>query len=124
MHELSVAREIADLVLNAASQKGARSVLRVEIEVGELSFLSIEQLRFWLEACLEETIASDAELLLSTVRPVIRCGSCGYEGGIQVDEDPDLHFLLPVFSCPRCESDNVGIVQGRDCIVKRIEVEV
>ncbi|MCD6508660.1 hydrogenase maturation nickel metallochaperone HypA [Candidatus Poribacteria bacterium] len=124
MHELSVAQEIAHLVLDAASQKGAKSVLKIELEIGELSFLSLEQMRFWLKTCLENTIASEAKVILSTVKPVVRCDSCGYEGDIQVDDDPALHFILPVLSCPRCGSDDVEIVQGRDCVLRRIEVEV
>lgn len=124
MHELSVAQEIAELVLSVASQKGAKSVLRIELEIGELSFLSTEQVEFWLKTCLEGTIASEAEVILSTVKPVVRCDSCGYEGDIQVEDDPMLHFILPVLSCPKCGSDRVEIVQGRDCVLKRVEVEV
>ncbi|HID56208.1 TPA: hydrogenase maturation nickel metallochaperone HypA [Candidatus Poribacteria bacterium] len=124
MHELSLAQEIAHLVLNVAAQKGAKSVLRIELEIGELSFLSLEQVKFWLKACLEGTIASKAEVILLTVKPVVRCDSCGYEGDIQVEETEVLHFILPVLLCPGCGSDRVEVVQGRDCILRRIEVEV
>ena len=125
MHELSVAQEIARTVLKLAFDKGAKRITRIEVEVGKLTFLGIDQLRFWLEACLEGTIGSGSKLIFREIDPVVRCRSCGYEGGIkEVEVDLALHLMLPSIECPACGSAEVEIVSGRDCLIRRVELSI
>lgn len=125
MHELSVAQQIALAVLKVASERGAKRVTRIEVEVGKLTFLGIDQLRFWLEACLEGTIGAGSKLILREIEPAIRCGECGYEGGIkEVEVDPALHLMLPSIECPVCGSTDVEIVSGRDCLIRGVELSI
>lgn len=125
MHELSVAQEIARTVLRIASEKGAKGITRIEVEVGKLTFLGIDQLRFWLEACLEGTIGAGSKLIFREIDPVVRCRTCGYEGGIkEVEVDPALHLMLPSLECPTCGSTDVEIVSGRDCLIRRVELSI
>ena len=125
MHEFSVAYQIAQTVLEIASQKGAKSIKRVEIEVGRLTFLGVDQLKFWVESCLENTIGAGAQIDLKTVEPRIKCDSCGYEGEMEmVDDDPIFHLSLPRLECPKCGSTDLEITAGRDCLIRRIEISV
>jgi len=52
----------------------------------------------------------------------VRCSKCGYEGALTVTEDPLLHLNLPVFACPGCQKGSLEILEGRDCIVRSIEI--
>ena len=124
MHEAATAQALADLVLRKADERKARRVVKVELEIGELSFLELEQLRFWLEANFEGTIAQGAELAITLVEPLVKCGDCDYVGRIQVEEDPAYHFMLPRFTCPHCGSARLRVEKGRESTIRRIELEL
>ncbi len=124
MHEVATSQSLADAVLREAKNRNATRVLRVELEIGELSFLEPEQVGFWVELNLQGTIAEGAKLDIKLVEPVISCQECGYSGGIQVTEDPAYHFMLPTFQCPRCGSSQLKVERGRECTLRRIELEL
>ena len=52
MHELSMAQAIVDTVLDAAEKNNATEVVEVTIEVGMLTMLNPEQLKFLLDVIL------------------------------------------------------------------------
>jgi len=124
MHEVATSQSLADAVLREAKKRNATRVLRVEVEIGELSFLEPEQVGFWVELNLQGTIAERAELDIKLVEPVVSCQECGYSGGIQVTEDPAYHFMLPTFQCPHCGSSRLKVERGRECTLRRIELEL
>ena len=51
MHELSMAQAIVDTVLDAAQKNEAQDVLEVTIEIGQITMLNPEQLKFLLNVC-------------------------------------------------------------------------
>jgi len=122
MHELSASEAIADLVLEEAKKREAQRVLGVQIEIGGLSFLNPEQVRFWLELKFEETIARGAKVDIRLIKPEISCPECGYKGKLEMKDDPVYHLVLPSLSCPRCGSSNVIAEKGRGCTVNRIKL--
>ena len=122
MHELSTSEAIAALVLEEATKREAQKVLGVQIDIGELSFLNPEQVKFWLELKFEETIACGAKLDIKTTKLGISCPECGYKGGLDMKGDPIYHFILPSLSCPRCGSSKVTVEKGRGCTVNRIKL--
>jgi hydrogenase nickel incorporation protein HypA/HybF len=124
MHELSVSREIAKVVLDKARREGAREVLRIEIEIGALSFLNPEQVEFWTRACLEGSIAEKAEIGIDIIEPQVVCRGCGYKGGLKIEEDPLYHIFLPSLSCPSCGGVELDIEKGRECVIRRMELLV
>ncbi|MBA7658915.1 Hydrogenase maturation factor HypA [subsurface metagenome] len=122
MHEMSVAQQIARAVLRAAKREEAVKVDRINIEIGQLTFLNPEQVIFWLAELFKGTEAEAAEISHKMVPARVRCGKCGYEGPLQVKDDPLFHQALPVFACPKCEKGSLEILEGRDCIVSSIEI--
>lgn len=123
MHEFSISRAIADVVLDSAREQQAKEVLRVKIEIGRLSFLNPEQVEFWVQVNFEGTIASRAKLDIRVIEPVVHCQACGYRGGLTVEDDP-IHHRLPIFSfsCPRCKLGQIKVEEGRECTVKHIQI--
>ena len=119
MHEISIAGAIIDAVLDAAKKNSAKKVEEVYIEVGELTALNPEQLKFIFETITAGTIAEGARYDIRVIKPLIKCG-CSYSGPIEYFEK--LHFFLPVVKCPECGEPDVDIVAGRECCVKRIKI--
>ena len=67
MHELSMAQAIVDTVLDAAEKNNATEVVEVTIEVGMLTMLNPEQLKFLLEVIVEDTLLENAEIIIEDV---------------------------------------------------------
>lgn len=123
-HEMSVAQAVAELVLRTARKEGGTRVARIDLEIGELTFLNPEQVSFWLSEFLKGTEADGAEVSLKTIPACVRCGACGYEGPLAVRDDPLFHEALPVFACPRCRKGSLEILEGRDYMVRSIEIDI
>ena len=122
MHEAAIAQSIVRTVLTEAEKQGAIKVESIEIEVGELTFLGIDQMRFWVETSFQGTIADGAKLIFKNMKAKIRCNDCEYEGDLKVKEDPAYHINLPSFSCPRCKSTRIEITQGKEAFIRQIKI--
>lgn len=76
MHELAVTESIVDACCERAA--GAR-VLRVTLEIGTLSCVMPEALRFCFQAAVPGTPLEDAELEIARMPGRSRCRTCGSE---------------------------------------------
>ncbi|MCZ7356705.1 MAG: hydrogenase maturation nickel metallochaperone HypA [Candidatus Methanoperedens sp.] len=121
MHEISIAGAIVDAVIDAARKNDAKKVDEVFIEVGVLTALNPEQLRFIFETITRGTVAEGARYNIKVIKPLINCKKCSYNGEIEFFEK--LHFFLPVIKCPKCGETDVDITAGRECCVKKIKIE-
>ncbi len=122
MHEASIALSIVHTVLDEAKKQKASRVESVEVEIGELTFLGIDQVEFWVKTGFEGTIAEKAELLFKRVKGVLHCKACNYKGKLRIEEDPLYHVSLPTFSCPQCQSAKIEITQGKEALIRRIKI--
>ena len=61
MHEFSLTTQIVDSVLEDAKNQGAKKVTEVHLEIGKLTFLGIEQVRFSYKVLVEDTIMKDSK---------------------------------------------------------------
>ncbi|AIS32571.1 hydrogenase maturation nickel metallochaperone HypA [Methanobacterium formicicum] len=120
MHELSMAQAIVDTVLDAAEKNNATEVVEVTIEVGMLTMLNPEQLKFLLDVIVEDTLLADAEIIIEDVLVEIDCRSCDYTGLANTDGSD--HYLS-IVKCPQCDERNVEILTGKECNVKTIKIE-
>ena len=120
MHEVSIAGAIIDSVLDAAKKNDAKKVEEIFIEVGELTALNPDQLKFIFETITSGTLAQGARYDIKVIKPLINCKKCSYEGPIEFFER--LHFFLPTIRCPECGDMDVDIIAGRECCVKKIKI--
>jgi len=120
MHELSMAQAIVDTVLDAAEKNNATEVVEVTIEVGMLTMLNPEQLKFLLDVIVEDTLLADAEIIIEDVPVEIDCRSCDYTRLANTDGSD--HYLS-IVKCPQCDERNVEILTGKECNVKTIKIE-
>ncbi|VVB96356.1 putative hydrogenase nickel incorporation protein HypA [uncultured archaeon] len=120
MHEISIAGAIIDSVLDAANKNGAKKVNEVFLEIGELTALNPDQLKFIFKTITKGTVAEGARYDIAVIKPSITCKKCSYNGPIEFFEK--LHFFLPVIKCPDCGKEDVDIIAGRECFVKKIKI--
>ena len=80
MHEFSRTSQIVEAVLNEAEKQGALKVTEVEVEIGDLTFLGLEQVRFSYKILTEKTIARDSKLTMKRGHGKGKCDKCGYNG--------------------------------------------
>ena len=115
--------QIVDVVIEEARKHNAVLVKEVHLEIGELTFLGKEQIKFAYEVLIKDSILERSTLILKEMKARVSCDSCGYEGGIEYDEDPSYHMSLPKLVCPKC-SGPVKIIGGDGCKIRNIVVDV
>lgn len=91
--------------------------------MGELTLLGVEQMRFAYKMLAEGTSLEGSRLFIRHQKGKVRCDSCGYEGAIQVKDDPLYHVSYPSLTCPKCGS-TANIIEGKECLIQRVKMVV
>lgn len=121
MHELAMASSIVDAILSTAKKNDAIKVTEAVLEIGDMTMLNPEQLRFMMSILSEDTMLEDTEIIINMIPIEIECESCGFQGESKTDENQD--HLMAVAKCPKCENTQVHVIKGRECNVKTIKIE-
>jgi hydrogenase nickel incorporation protein HypA/HybF len=112
MHELSLAKSIADIVISQASKRHAQGIKTVKLRLGEFTGVVREALEFGFEAIVRGTPAAAAKLEIEMVPLTARCTSCNLR------DQPVEGFR---FICAGCGSP-VEIVTGREMVLEYVEL--
>ncbi len=113
MHELSIASNLIDIVKQAVDGQSVSRVTSLHIVIGEMSTVVTDALAFAFEVVSKGTVAEGAQLDFENKPLIGKCRDCGNE----------FHIEDFVFYCPECESRNIGIISGREFMLKSIECE-
>jgi len=113
MHELSIARQLLDIVAEAAAQHDLKRVNRLRVVVGALGNVVPEALEFAFDVAGEGTVAAGAELEIVEVPVTVRCNACGAESTLE-----DFAFL-----CTACGALDVTVLKGNELYLDSIEGE-
>ena len=114
MHELGIVFYIIDDVKEVAAENAVTSVLRVTLELGEVSGVVPSYLDdAWKWACRREPLMDGCELAVETIPAVTLCEDCGAEYGT----------VAHGRTCPICGSPRTHLLRGNEVMVKEIEVE-
>jgi hydrogenase nickel incorporation protein HypA/HybF len=108
MHELSIANSVVELCAERAM--GAR-VLRVTLEIGRLSAVMPDAIRFCFDVCAKDTVVEGAVLEIVETPGLARCLDCG--GSV------DMTDLLEHCACG---SVNLELLAGSELKIKQMEV--
>jgi len=108
VHELGIAEEIIALV--EARTAGAR-VTRIVVEVGRLSAVVPDALRFCFDLATERTVAEGATLEIVELPGLARCRRCAGEV-----------VLERVFGRCACGSTDLEWMAGEELRVKEVEL--
>jgi hydrogenase nickel incorporation protein HypA/HybF len=112
---------IIETVLFEANRRNAKSVLEVHLVVGRYTMLGLDQLRYCYKLLTKDTPLERSRLRIEYEEGGVRCGRCGFEGPIQLREEPQYHLVLPTLECPRCKGA-VELVAGRSCYIKSVRL--
>ncbi len=115
--------QLVEKVVEEAKKRDAKRVIEVELEVGQLSFLNPEQMRFAYGVLSKGTILENSHLIITTIEAHVRCKACGFDGRPNYADDASYHVSAPLFLCPNCGSP-VEVLEGKGCIVKRVRLEL
>jgi hydrogenase nickel incorporation protein HypA/HybF len=121
MHELAMATQLVENVLEEAKKYDAKKVAEVHLTIGKLTFLGVEQMRFSYDILTKDTIMKDSKLIITEKDGVIECQSCGYKGKVPIEDDPAYHVPVPTLRCPKCR-EAAKIVEGKECTIMSIRI--
>ncbi|MEM2902831.1 MAG: hydrogenase maturation nickel metallochaperone HypA [Candidatus Bathyarchaeia archaeon] len=119
MHEFSMAMKLFEAALKVAEQHRASKILSMELEIGGLTHLNDDQLRFSLKVLSEGTLAEGAEVLIKHLPVQVRCKRCDAVNPFLVQ---GLEELLTA-TCRKCGSRDVEFEGEETCVLKSIKVK-
>jgi len=108
MHELSITQSVVDAVCERAA---GRTVHSVKVQVGALTAVVPEAMRFCFELVVEGTVAQGARLDIERRAGAGHCRSC----------DADIVLDDLILLCP-CGSADVYVTAGRELQIVSMEV--
>ena len=123
MHEFSIASLIVESLLDLVKKQGAKRVLEVHLQIGQLRALSAEQVKFSYGILTKGTKLQDSNLLIREVAANAHCLKCGYDSKLESREDMAYHFALPSLACPKC-GDALTITGGDECTISKVKMEL
>jgi hydrogenase nickel incorporation protein HypA/HybF len=113
MHEMTLMGEVREIVVQAAKQHKFKRVKRVVLEIGRLSGVQAEAMRFCFDVVMEHTPAAGAALEIEELPGIAWCGTCAK--GVEITSR--------VEPCPHCHGMPGKILQGTEMRVKGLEVQ-
>ena len=121
MHEFTFASSIHDALLDIAKQQGSTRVLEVQLKVGKLRALSIDQVKFSYDVLAKGTILEGSKLTVEESAGSVRCPACDYHGEFNPEDDLSFHFGIPPLVCPNC-GKSLTIEGGDECTITRVRM--
>lgn len=113
MHEMALAEGVLQIVEEAAGAQGFARAKIVVLEIGELSAVEPEAMRFCFDAVARGTLAEGAQLEVIAVPGEGLCLNCHKTVPLAALYDP----------CPACGGYPVQATGGTEMRVKELEVE-
>jgi len=112
MHEMSLAEGVLQIVEDAARSQGFSRVTAVRLEIGRLSSVEPEALRFCFDVVVHGSLAEGARLEIVDTPGTGWCLQCSETVPVNALYDP----------CPRCGSSQVQPTGGTEMRVRDLEV--
>jgi hydrogenase nickel incorporation protein HypA/HybF len=112
MHELGIAQNILEIVLQSVPEEQAQFVRLIRMRIGPLSGIVADSLDFCFSAVIGETKMRQARLAIEQIPMIARCKNCRHEFQME-----DLTFL-----CPACQSSNLELISGKELEIVEIEL--
>ncbi|MCU0527520.1 MAG: hydrogenase maturation nickel metallochaperone HypA [Elainella sp. Prado103] len=109
MHELGVTQNIIAI---ASEYADGVPVKRVRLEIGQLTAISPDAIRFCFDVCCQGTLLDGAVLEITEKPGLARCRQCGREVALEVP-----------FGVCDCGCADLQIVQGEELSIQELETE-
>jgi hydrogenase nickel incorporation protein HypA/HybF len=109
MHELGITQNIVAIVNEHAN---GNKVSRVVLQIGKLSAIMPDAIRFCFDICTKGTVIEGAKLEILEIPGLAECRQCGAE--IPLDKP---------FGICECGSTQLNLITGEELKLKEIEIE-
>jgi hydrogenase nickel incorporation protein HypA/HybF len=113
MHEIRIAKDLSEIVLDAARKNNLSKVTKVNISFGQMVQIVPDVFEFAFRETVRNSIARDAETDIEIIPVRMKCKNCG--NNFQLKEN--------IFACNQCNSTDLDIIQGKELFIKSIEGE-
>jgi hydrogenase nickel incorporation protein HypA/HybF len=113
MHEMSLMATMLEIIEEQARREGFRRVTRVSMEIGRLSGVDAEAMRFAFDVGTRNSVAEGAELVIEETQGLARCPVCAREAPVQVFYE----------ACAACGQAPQEITAGRAMRLVSLDVE-
>ena len=120
MHELSIARNILDIIEETSSGNKAGEVKtnfkrlhEVRVQIGEMVAVVPESLQFYYDSLIENTPYANSKLVIELLPVKARCKNC------KTQFDPEEIFFI----CPQCQSHDIEVIQGNELKIVSLDVD-
>jgi hydrogenase nickel incorporation protein HypA/HybF len=108
MHELAITESVVAAVSEHA---GAARVIRVQLQIGRLSGVVPESVRFCFDVCTQGTMLAGAQLDIVETPGRAQCRDC----------QADVELADPIALCG-CGSANLQFLAGKELRITEVEV--
>ena len=122
MHELTIATSLVEALLDIAKKQSSNKIIAVQLKVGKLRLISLDQLRFSYEVLSKGTLLEGSQLTIEETPGFTRCPNCGYARELETC-DTSFHFALPAMKCPKCAS-NLNVEGGDECVITKVRMAI
>lgn len=113
MHEVSIAEQIKDVVIQKLKEHNCKKVKSINLLIGEMTSIVPDALKFAFDVVSKKTPMENASLRIKILKTKAKCRICSSEFIIR-----DYAFI-----CPKCDAADIEIKQGREMVIQTIEME-
>jgi hydrogenase nickel incorporation protein HypA/HybF len=110
---MSLAENVREIIEDAAREQGFARVMSVRLEIGRLSSVEPEAMRFCFDAAMAGSIAERARLEIVETPGQGRCEDCGRDQAVDALYE----------ACPHCGGYRVRVTGGDAMRIMDLEVE-
>ena len=112
MHEISLLENVREILLEHAQSQHFNQVKKITLEIGALSCVEPDALRFGFDVVMKDSLAENAELFLTEVAGMGICDQCDKQVSMETLHDP----------CIACGHPFVTVTQGYEMKIKDLIV--
>ena len=120
MHEFSIACSLVEKLLQFANENPDKKIVEVRLDIGELSHIEEEQLRFSYNSITTETPIEGSTLAIEKTEALIECSFCNYRGRPKYWNDVLADVAIATLQCPRC-GKAANTIEGQEVAIKSVK---
>jgi len=112
LHEISLLENVKEILQDHAKSQNFNRVKKITLEIGELSCVEPDALRFGFDVVMKDTLAENAELIITKLEGLGICDKCKEQVSLATLYDP----------CTLCGNPFVTVIQGSEMKIKDLIV--
>ena len=115
MHELSVTKNILEILLKNAAPNNVSRIVAVNLKIGELSDLEGEWIQHYFDYISKGTVTEGAVIKVERIPVKIDCDECSSVFTVDIKKTEEIR-------CVNCGSDQCSLKSGMEYYIENMEV--